>query len=111
MLPNCAENMDAKPSYRFVPIRCFTCGMPIANKLQTFDGAECEPAESFRRLAVERRCCRAVLLTSAEDTQQVTRLDASTLRPAYVANMQFSTSLNCPEYRLSADGSTAVLEP
>lgn len=57
-----------------IPIRCFTCGKLIADKLQEYknrqqtnDGQE----EILNSLGVDRYCCRRMLLTTVETIQQV----------------------------------------
>jgi len=48
-----------------IPIRCFTCGKPIAHLWEQFKkrtGAGEEPAKVLDELEVERYCCRAVFL-------------------------------------------------
>ncbi len=59
-----------------VPVRCFTCGMLVAdkfgeyqNKIEQETGKS--PEEILDELGVERYCCRIILLTTVETIQQV----------------------------------------
>lgn len=48
-----------------IPIRCFTCGKPIAhlwNKFKQKLEAGEEPDKVMKELGIERYCCRAVFL-------------------------------------------------
>ena len=57
-----------------IPVRCFTCGNLIADKLEDYQNKTKsgeEPAKVLNDLGVERYCCRRMLLTSVETIQQV----------------------------------------
>ena len=57
-----------------VPVRCFTCGNLIADKLEDYQNRTKsgeEPAKVLNALGIERYCCRRMLLTSVETIQQV----------------------------------------
>jgi DNA-directed RNA polymerase subunit N len=60
----CAENPQEVLSM-IIPIRCFTCGKPIAHLWEQFkkrtEAGE-DPAKVLDELGVERYCCRAVFL-------------------------------------------------
>jgi len=57
-----------------VPVRCFTCGNPIADKFEEYQtkikSGE-EPTKILSSLGIKRYCCRRMLLTSVETIQQV----------------------------------------
>ena len=57
-----------------VPVRCFTCGNLIADKMdkykkQTMEGVEA--GDAMDSLGVRRYCCRRMLLTTVETIHQV----------------------------------------
>ncbi len=57
-----------------IPVRCFTCGNLIADKLEDYQNrikSGEEPAKVLNALGMERYCCRRMLLTSVETIQQV----------------------------------------
>ena len=57
-----------------VPVRCFTCGNLIADKFddyQTKVKAGENPEKVLNDLAINRYCCRRMLLTTVETIQQV----------------------------------------
>ncbi len=57
-----------------VPVRCFTCGNLIADKLEDYQNrikSGEEPAKVLNALGMERYCCRRMLITSVETIQQV----------------------------------------
>ena len=57
-----------------IPVRCFTCGNLIADKLEDYQNrikSGEEPAKALNALGMERYCCRRMLLTSVETIQQV----------------------------------------
>ena len=57
-----------------VPVRCFTCGNLIADKFddyQTKVKAGISPEKVLNDLAINRYCCRRMLLTTVETIQQV----------------------------------------
>jgi DNA-directed RNA polymerase subunit N len=57
-----------------VPVRCFTCGNLIADKFddyQTKLKTGEEPEKVLNDLAINRYCCRRMLLTAVETIQQV----------------------------------------
>ncbi len=57
-----------------IPVRCFTCGNLIADKLEDYQNRTKsgeEPAKVLNALGIERYCCRRMLLTSVETIQQV----------------------------------------
>ena len=57
-----------------IPVRCFTCGNLIADKFndyQTKVKAGEDPKKVLNDLAINRYCCRRMLLTTVETIQQV----------------------------------------
>jgi DNA-directed RNA polymerase subunit N len=57
-----------------IPVRCFTCGNLIADKLEDYQNrikSGEEPAKVLNALGMERYCCRRMLVTSVETIQQV----------------------------------------
>ena len=57
-----------------IPVRCFTCGNLIADKFndyQTKVKAGEDPKKVLNDLAIDRYCCRRMLLTTVETIQQV----------------------------------------
>ncbi len=57
-----------------VPVRCFTCGNLVADKLEDYQNrikSGEEPAKVLNALGMERYCCRRMLVTSVETIQQV----------------------------------------
>ena len=57
-----------------IPVRCFTCGNLIADKFndyQTKIKAGEDPEKVLNNLAINRYCCRRMLLTTVETIQQV----------------------------------------
>ncbi len=57
-----------------IPIRCFSCGKPIAGLYKEFteriqNGEEAEKV--LDELKVKRYCCRKMLLTSVDLTEEV----------------------------------------
>ena len=57
-----------------IPVRCFTCGNLIADKLddyQTKLKAGEDPEKVLNELQINRYCCRRMLLTTVETIQQV----------------------------------------
>ncbi|KXB05021.1 DNA-directed RNA polymerase subunit N [candidate division MSBL1 archaeon SCGC-AAA382A03] len=56
------------------PVRCFSCGKPLADKYEEFeqrvkDGEE--PEDIFEEMGIERYCCRRMILTSIDATEQM----------------------------------------
>ena len=57
-----------------VPVRCFTCGNLVADKLEEYQNRAKsgeDPANVLDSLGIERYCCRRMLLTTVETIQQV----------------------------------------
>ena len=59
-----------------VPVRCFTCGMLVADKFEEYQNrleqaTDQSPDKILDELGVERYCCRIILLTTVETIQQV----------------------------------------
>jgi DNA-directed RNA polymerase subunit N len=50
----------------YFPIRCFTCGAPIAHKWEDYEAkikAGVKAADALNELGVERYCCRRMFLS------------------------------------------------
>ena len=57
-----------------IPVRCFTCGNLIADKFDNYQTklkAGEDPEKVLNNLAINRYCCRRMLLTTVETIQQV----------------------------------------
>ena len=57
-----------------IPVRCFTCGNLIADKFNDYQikvKAGEDPEKVLNNLAINRYCCRRMLLTTVETIQQV----------------------------------------
>ncbi len=56
------------------PVRCFTCGKVLGDKYEEFNkrasGGE-KPLDVLDDLGVERYCCRRMLLTSTDFTEEI----------------------------------------
>ena len=51
----------------YFPVRCFTCGAPIADKWDDYESrvkAGSKAAEALDELGVERYCCRRMFLSN-----------------------------------------------
>lgn len=50
----------------YFPVRCFTCGAPIGDLWDDYEGkvkGGTKPAEALNELEVERFCCRRMFLS------------------------------------------------
>lgn len=59
-----------------IPVRCFSCGKPIAQMWEDYKKrveAGDEPAKALEDLKIERYCCRAAFLGHAEMLPQITK--------------------------------------
>ncbi|MEM3941516.1 MAG: DNA-directed RNA polymerase subunit N [Candidatus Bathyarchaeia archaeon] len=59
-----------------IPVRCFTCGMLVADKWEEFARrvkAGEEPAEILDSLGLKRYCCRRMLLSHVDIIDEVLR--------------------------------------
>ena len=57
-----------------MPVRCFTCGNQIADKYEEYVTKSKEgedPAKVLDKLGISRYCCRRMLVTSVETSQQI----------------------------------------
>jgi DNA-directed RNA polymerase subunit N len=57
-----------------VPVRCFTCGNLISDKYEEYTNKIKEgenPAKVLDSLGISRYCCRRMLITSVETSQQI----------------------------------------
>lgn len=56
------------------PIRCFSCGKPLADKYEKFEKRVEEgedPKEVLDDMGIERYCCRRMILTSIDATEEM----------------------------------------
>lgn len=62
-----------------LPIRCFTCGAPIAHKwdeyIRSVERGE-EPAKVLDRLNVKRYCCRRMFISHVELFDEVVEFES-----------------------------------
>lgn len=57
-----------------IPMRCFTCGKPIAHLWEEYEervGKGEDPGKVMDALGLERYCCRRMLLTHADLTEDL----------------------------------------
>lgn len=57
-----------------VPIRCFTCGKPIADKYATFRHLAEQgknPADAMEELGLDRYCCKRMFLAQADLSEEI----------------------------------------
>lgn len=57
-----------------VPVRCFTCGNLIADKMERYQNAVKEGQQAgdvLDSLGIRRYCCRRMLLTTVETIHQI----------------------------------------
>ncbi len=57
-----------------IPIRCFTCGKPIADKYDDYKASVQEGkavADTLDGLGIERYCCRRMFLAQADLTEEI----------------------------------------
>lgn len=55
------------------PVRCFTCGSLVGDKVEVFNArvkANEDPAEVLDSLGVKRYCCRRTLISSVDIIDQ-----------------------------------------
>ena len=56
------------------PVRCFSCGKPLADKYEEFEKRVKEgedPEEVFEDLGVKRYCCRRMIFSSVDITEDM----------------------------------------
>ncbi len=56
------------------PVRCFSCGKPLVDKYEEFEQRIAEgeePEEAFEKMGIERYCCRRMILTSVDATEEM----------------------------------------
>ena len=59
-----------------MPIRCMTCGKPIAHLWEAYQkevASEKKPKPVLDRLGIERYCCRSAFLTHRDLVQRIGR--------------------------------------
>ncbi len=58
------------------PIRCFTCGKPLGDKYEEFERRVAQgedPEQVLDDLGVKRYCCRRMLITSTDFTEEIAK--------------------------------------
>lgn len=56
------------------PIRCFSCGKPLADKYEKFEKRVAEgekPKDVLDDLGVERYCCRRMIIASVDASEEM----------------------------------------
>ena len=60
------------------PVRCFSCGKPLSGLYEKF-GKRVEegedPEDIFEDMDIERYCCRRMLLTSIDATEEMMKYE------------------------------------
>ena len=62
----------------YFPVRCFTCGAPIAQFWEEYDSkvkAGEKPDKVLDSLGIERFCCRRMFLSHVEIMEKVNKYD------------------------------------
>ena len=57
-----------------IPVRCFSCGAVVADKLETLESRTSNgesPADILNDLGVTRYCCRRMLLSNSNVIDQI----------------------------------------
>lgn len=60
------------------PVRCFSCGKPLADKYEEFEDRLDEgedPEEAFEEMGIERFCCRRMVLASVDATEEMMKFE------------------------------------
>jgi len=63
-----------------IPIRCFSCGKPVAHLYEEYKkgiAAGEEPGKVLDKLGLKRYCCRAMFLGQADLIEEVSRFKKS----------------------------------
>ena len=61
---------------RVRPVRCFTCGKLLGDKFEEFEervGKGEDPKRVLDDLGLKRYCCRTVMLTSIDATDEIAK--------------------------------------
>jgi DNA-directed RNA polymerase subunit N (RpoN/RPB10) len=100
-----AVDMDDPISGLVIPPTCFTCGMPVSNKVATFTflvhtGVAAE--EAFRRLGVRHDCCRRMLFCAPLDPRYRPKPPAQ----GHFVTVHHLSKLEAAPFTLWADGRT-----
>jgi len=62
------------------PVRCFSCGRPVAQDWETFKKKVAEgeePGKVLTELGLERYCCRALFLGHVDLIEQISKFKKS----------------------------------
>lgn len=95
---------------RLMPVLCFNCGMPVNNKLLTYDtllASGKSPKDIFEALHVTSMCCRQMLFTAPNETRLKRVLPKST---SFV-QIHYTSKLLAAPYTVYADGHSGPVEP
>ncbi len=61
------------------PIRCFSCGKPLGDKYEEFERRVKEegedPEEVLNDMDIDRYCCRRMILTSIDSTEEMMKYE------------------------------------
>lgn len=63
-----------------IPVRCFTCGKPVAQKWEDYNKRVSEgevKGKVLDDLGLERNCCRAVFLGQADNLELISNFKKS----------------------------------
>lgn len=66
--------LEGNLTYMLIPVRCFTCGTLVADKMDAYKKAIKngeDAGDVMDDLGVKRYCCRRMLLTTVETIHQV----------------------------------------
>lgn len=105
------------PSTVWMPVLCFTCGMPVQRLQRRFeaamaasDGSPQYEGRVFKELKVTRDCCRIVLKTSTKDPRLVTPL-TTPVGPffAVFTTIHRSSKADAGPVTMPTTGATAVV--
>ena len=88
-----------------MPLLCFNCGMPVGNKLQTYDvllARGTPPKDIFNALGIQSMCCRQMIFTAPEET----RLKRVLPKTTSFVQIHYASRLMAAPYTVYADGKT-----
>ena len=60
----------------YFPVRCFTCGAPVGDRWDEYDGkikAGVKTADALNDMGIERYCCRRMFLSHVEIMEKVNK--------------------------------------
>ena len=97
--------MSTATTLRLMPLLCINCGMPVNNKLLTYDAmlaSGIAPKDIFEALDVKSMCCRQMLFTAPEET----RLKRVLPRSTSFVQIHYASRILAAPYTVHADGHT-----